>query len=43
MLAAGVATSAEITDAAATLRALSADPSVLFGLPRNVQAWTRRP
>jgi SAM-dependent methyltransferase len=42
MVAEGIATREEIAEAAAALRALSDDPSVLFGMPRNVQAWARR-
>jgi ubiquinone/menaquinone biosynthesis C-methylase UbiE len=42
MIAADVATEAEVREAAETLRVLGDDPSVLFGMPRNVQAWARR-
>ena len=42
MVAAGVATRREIDEAAARLRELSTDPSVLVGMPRNIQVWARR-
>jgi ubiquinone/menaquinone biosynthesis C-methylase UbiE len=42
MVAEGVAGRDEISAAATKLRALSSDPTVLFGMPRNVQAWARR-
>ena len=42
MIGAGVATEEQIVEAISRLRELSVDPSVLFGMPRNVQVWTRR-
>ncbi len=43
MIAANIATAFEIDEAASRLRDLSTDPSVLFGMPRIVQVWARRP
>ncbi|MEP6853407.1 MAG: methyltransferase domain-containing protein [bacterium] len=42
MMAAGVATPEEIEEAAARLRELSTDSTVLFGMPLTVQVWSRR-
>lgn len=42
MIDAGVATRQQITEAITRLRELSNDPTVLFGMPRNVQVWARR-
>ena len=42
MIDAGVATRQQITEAITQLRELSHDPTVLFGMPRNVQVWARR-
>jgi SAM-dependent methyltransferase len=39
----GVATAEEVRAAIESLAKAEADPHTLFGLPRNFQAWTRRP